>query len=135
MKFSKIQISKQGNFILTLLLIHFIFFGYICNVYEKHITGVQILFLYQIMFNPKSYLSAILLFIIIFIMAFRETFFEYGLRNSIWIIPFIIIMSWIWYWFINQNFDITIIARYWLYPQTYITILLLLGLNFLAGLL
>ncbi|MHA1757484.1 MAG: hypothetical protein ACTSVV_11980 [Promethearchaeota archaeon] len=120
---------------MALLLIHFIFFGYICNVYEKNIAGEQILFLYQIMFSSKSYFSAIILFIIVFFMVFRERFFEYGIRNSFWLVPAIIIMSWVWYWFIIQDFDPTIIGRYWLYLDSYITILSLIGINFLAAIL
>ena len=104
MKF-KIEFSRQGNFILALLLLHFVFFGYLSNVYEKTI-GEGVLFLYQVIFNPISILSGIILFGIVFLMVLRENFYEYGIRNSIWLIPFIIVMSWIWYWFIN-GFDIT----------------------------
>ncbi|MHA1706298.1 MAG: hypothetical protein ACTSUX_09455 [Promethearchaeota archaeon] len=130
----KIDFSRQGNFILTLILIHFIFFGYICNVYEKSI-GLNILFLYRVLFNPYSYLSSIILFVIVFIMAFRETFYEYGIRNSIWLILFIVIESWIWYWIIFKNFDILIIIFYFSNLESYITILSLLGISLLASIL
>ncbi|GAH73850.1 unnamed protein product, partial [marine sediment metagenome] len=46
----EIDISRQSNFIVALLLIHFVFFGFICNIYLKDI-GEEILFLYQILFN------------------------------------------------------------------------------------
>jgi hypothetical protein len=128
MKFKKIEIARQGNFILALILIHFVFFGYLANVYSKSI-GERVLFLYQVMFNPTSYISLIILIIIVFIMVFREKFFEYGIRNSIWLILFIIIESWIWYWFIIESFDITIIGTYFLRIESYITILTLFGIN------
>ena len=130
----KIEFSRQGNFILTLLLIHFLFFGYICNVYEKSI-GLNIFFLHNVLFNSTSYLSAIILFIIVFVMAFRETFYEYGIRNSIWLILFIIIESWIWYWIIFKNFDLFVIIFYFSNLESYITILSLLGINLLASIL
>lgn len=137
MKFKKIEISRQTNFILALLLIHFVFFGYLSNVYQKSI-GEGVLFLYQVMFHPESYLSLIILALIVFIMVFREKFFEYGIRNSIWLIPFIMIESWIWYWFIIGYFDIGIIGAYFLRFESYITILTLFGINvfvaFLAAL-
>lgn len=133
MKFKKIEFARQGNFVLALLLIHFVFFGYICNYFEKDITGEQILYLHRILFNPQTFISLIILFAIVFYVGFREQFFEYGLRNSIWLIPGIIIMSWIWYWFINQEFDPTIIGTYWLHIESYITILTLLGVNLLAA--
>ncbi|TFG23518.1 MAG: hypothetical protein EU533_03085 [Promethearchaeota archaeon] len=128
MKFKKIDFARQTNFILALLLIHFAFFGYLSNVYQKTI-GDGVLFLYQVLFRPESYLSAVILVLIVFVMVFREHFFEYGIRNSIWLIPFIIVQSWIWYWFIIEDFDIGIIGAYFLRIESYITILTLLGLN------
>jgi hypothetical protein len=128
MKIKKIEFARQTNFVLALLLIHFVFFGYLSNVYEKDI-GEGVLFLYQVMFSPESYLSTIILAAIVFLMVFREKFFEYGFRNSIWLIPFIIVQSWIWYWFIIESFDISVIGAYFLRIESYITILTLLGLN------
>lgn len=148
MKFKKIEIARQTNFILALLLIHFLFFGYLSNVFPKledltgevtspanYALGESILFLYQVLFNPQSFLSAIILGLIVFLMAFRERFFEYGIRNSIWLIPFIMIESWIWYWFIIERFDITVIGAYFLRIESYLTILSLLGINITAAVL
>ncbi len=132
MKF-KIEFGRQGNFIVALLLLHFVFFGYICNIYERTV-GEKVLFLYQAMFDPIAILSGILLFGIVFLMVIRENFFEYGIRNSIWLIPFIIVMSWIWYWFIN-GFDIGLIGIYFIRFETYVNILVLLGINLLSALL
>lgn len=129
----KIDFSRQGNFILTLLLIHFLFFGYICFVYGKSI-GENILFFHLILFNPQSFLSLIFLIMIIFILAFRENFFEYGIKNSIWVIPFMIVMSWVWYWFIN-GFNILLIFIYFIRYETYISILTLVAINLSSALL
>jgi hypothetical protein len=68
-------------------------------------------------------------------MVFRERFFEYGIRNSIWLIPFIMVESWIWYWFIIEGFDITVIGAYFLRIESYLTILSLLGINITAAIL
>jgi len=201
MKFKKIEFARQTNFILALLLIHFAFFGYLSNVYEKEI-GEGVLFLYQVLFLPipvslsvfwltiivaliifmgvftfaskieasdKKLLIILLAFIscvliipivitiprflgifilvaipdfsviilagIVFLMAFRERFFEYGIRNSIWLIPFIIVQSWIWYWFIIESFDISVIWGYFTRIESYINIFILLGINILAAIL
>ena len=131
LKLKKIDFSRQGNFILASLLIHFIFFGYICNVYLRTI-GENILFLYQVMFNSTSFYSAIILFILVFIMVFREDFYEYGIRNSIWLVLVIVIESWIWYFFI-VDFDILIIFIYFTRYESYLTILSLVGLNLVAA--
>lgn len=128
---TKIEFSRQGNFILASLLIHFLFFGYICYVYEKSI-GENILFLYKAMFTPTAFFSAIILFFIVFIMVFRESFYEYGIRNSIWLVPLIIIESWIWYFFIIE-FNLALIPLYFTKYESYITILSLLGINLLAA--
>ena len=127
----KIEMSKQGNFIVTILLIYFLFFGYISNVYEEHI-GDNLLFLYQVLFHPSSFLSLVLLIIIVFNMVFREQFFEYGIRNSFWLTPIIIGISWVWYWFTNEyRFDF--LVWYFLRVETYITIATLFCTNLLTA--
>ena len=199
MKFTKIEFARQTNFVFALLLIHFVFFGYLSNVYAKSI-GEGVLFLYQVLFLPipmslsvlwltiivalivcmgilpiaskieasdkklfiilLAFISCVLIipivikfpellgvFIqviipdfsviilagIVFIMVFRERFFEYGIRNSIWLVPIIMVQSWIWYWFVIENFDISVIWGYFLRIESYITILTLLGINILSA--
>ena len=200
MKFKKPEFARQTNFILALLLIHFVFFGYLSNAYEKSI-GEGVLFLYQVLFLPiplplsvlwltiivaliiciwvflliskieasdkKLFIilltfiscfliipivikfpellgiiiqvnilpdfSVIILAAIVFLMVFRESFFEYGIRNSIWLVPFIMVQSWIWYWFIIESFDISVIWTYFLQLESYVTILTLLGINLLVA--
>jgi len=131
----KIEINRQGNFILACLLIHFIFFGYLSNIYAKSI-GENVLFLYNVMFHPRSFLSTIILIIIVFIMVYREEFTEFGIKNSIWLVILIVIESWIWYFFV-VDFNILIIPLYFIRFESYLTMLILLGINlsaaFLAG--
>lgn len=136
MKYSKIEFGRQGNFIFVLLLIHFVFFGYISNTFIDDVgnvtIGTRLLFLYQILFNPSSYLSFILLFGIVFFLVFREQFFEYGIRNSIWLLPFILVESWLWYWII-YGFDITIIGAFFIRIEGWITIASLLSVILTAA--
>ena len=127
----KIDLSRQGNFIVAILLIHFVFFGYLSNIFQKEI-GEKILYLYQIFIDPSSYLSIIILFAIVFVMVFRETFFEYGIRNSIWLTPIIIAQSFIWTW-IMYGFNLTIIGDFFTRYEGYVTILSILGLNLFAA--
>jgi hypothetical protein len=133
MKIAKIDVGRQGNFILAIALLYFLFFGYICNATGKNV-GMQLIFLYQVLFNPTTFLSFIILFAIVFIMASREKFFEYAIRNSIWLIPAIIFMSWFWYWFIN-GFDITVIYIYFVTIEGLLTIASLVCTNLLAAIL
>ncbi|MFX1596798.1 MAG: hypothetical protein ACFFBK_12130 [Promethearchaeota archaeon] len=67
-------------------------------------------------------------------MVFREKFFEYGIRNSIWLTPIIIGQSWMWMWFI-VGFDITLIGEFFINYEGYITIFSILGINLLAAIL
>ncbi|MCK4381973.1 MAG: hypothetical protein KAW66_01640 [Candidatus Lokiarchaeota archaeon] len=134
-----IDISRQGNFIFAVLMIHFVFFGFICNVYEYNI-GLSILYLNQVLFHPifplnslsLSFLSSIILFLIIFFMAYREPFYEYAIRNSIWMTLLIIIQSWIWYWFIN-GFDFVQIGIFFISLEGYLSILIILGINVVSA--
>ena len=134
-----IDISRQGNFIFAVLMIHFVFFGFICNVYEYNI-GLSILYLNQVLFHPifplnslsLSFLSSIILFLIIFFMAYREPFYEYAIRNSIWMTLLIIIQSWIWYWFVN-GFDLVQIGIFFISLEGYLTILIILGINVVSA--
>jgi hypothetical protein len=145
MKFSKIQLGRQGNFILGIILLYFVFFGYITNAYPRFynqaikktvpsIVGQKLIFLYQILFNPSTFLSFIILFAIMFFVAFRESFYEYAIRNSIWYVPAIIIISWIWYW-ILYGFDASVFYIYFIRVEGYITILTLLCTNLFAAIL
>lgn len=131
----KIDISRQGNFLFALLMIHFLFFGFICNVdiYEYNI-GLRILYLNRVLFNPLSFsfLSSIILFFIIFFMAYREHFFEYAIRNSIWMTILIIFQSWIWYWFTN-GFDLIQIGIFFISIEGYLTILIILSINVVSA--
>lgn len=129
----KIDLGRQGNFILAILLSYFIFFGYICNEYKKSI-GDRLVFIYQVIFSPRSIISLILLIIIVFIMAYREKFMEYGIRNSFWLSFIIIGLSFIWYWII-YSFDIMIIGKFFTSYEGYLTIFSLLSINLLTAML
>jgi hypothetical protein len=126
-------------------LLYFVFFGYITNAYPRFynqaikktvpsIVGQKLIFLYQILFNPSTFLSFIILFAIMFFVAFRESFYEYAIRNSIWYVPAIIIISWIWYW-ILYGFDASVFYIYFIRVEGYITILTLLCTNLFAAIL
>ncbi|MFW9939864.1 MAG: hypothetical protein ACFFFT_02395 [Candidatus Thorarchaeota archaeon] len=69
-------------------------------------------------------------------MVFREKFFEFGIRNSIWLTPFIIGQSWFWYIFVNYKLDIFIqIGRFFTSYEGYLTIFSILSINLLAAIL
>ena len=130
MKF-KIEFGRQGNFILAALLTHFVFFGYICLTLPETVR-TRLLFLPQLFFSIDYFWSLIILIAIIFIMGVREKFFEYGIRNSIWLTPVVVLESWFWYWFIN-DFNLTFIIDYFTMVDGYMTIFTILLINFLTA--
>ena len=127
---SKIEASDKKFFIILLAFISGVL---IIPIFLGVFTFPEVLGVFmQVHIIPDF--SVIILAAIVFYMVFKEKFFEYGIRNSIWLIPFIIVQSWIWYWFIIESFDITIIGGYFLRIESYITILTLLGLNIFVAL-
>ena len=131
MKFKKIELGRQGNFLAGIILIFFLFFGYISNVYKKSI-GEELLLLHQVLFNSKTFFAFIILFAIVFYVSYRETFFEYAIRNSIWLIPVVIIISWFWYWMLF-GFDTIVFYIYFVRIEGYLTLLSLLSINLWAA--
>lgn len=136
MKFSRIKLGRQGNFILGLFLIYFLFFGFLSSFFPRTMSGqmtigIRLIFFYQILFNPSTFGSFIILFGIMFFIGYRESFFEYAIRNSIWYVPAIMIMSWFWYWII-YGFDPTVFYIYFIQIEGYLTILSILFINLIA---
>jgi hypothetical protein len=69
-------------------------------------------------------------------MVVREKFFEYGIRNSIWLTLIILGQSWFWYIFINYKLDILLqIGLFFISVEGYLTIFSVLGINLLAAIL
>ncbi len=118
-----IRWNRQGNVIIAFLLLHFVFFGYICYANGRGI-GENLLFLNLILFSPNSFLALPILFVIIFIFVLREDFYEYGIRTSLWFVLILLLESWIWYWF-DSGFDLSAIVRFFTRVDGYLTILTL----------
>lgn len=68
-------------------------------------------------------------------MVFREDFFEYGIRNSLWLIPLVIIESWVWYWFIYDFDFFGLVILYFGTVDGYLTIVSLIIIHLLAAIL
>ena len=127
----KLNISKNGNFLVAILVIHFLFFGYICYVYPEDV-GTNVLYLNLILFRTDSYLSLIILVATVFLMGIREKFFEYGIRNSVWLVPIIVIESWIWYWIIGV-YKVNFFVDYFYNINSYYTIVVLFIIIFFTA--
>jgi len=144
-KKEKIEITKQGNFILSLLGIYFIFFGYICLIYnefisEEGIVSYEIIFLNRIFFSKSTWAASLIVFIIIAFMAFRENFHEYALRYTHYLIIFTFISSFIWHW-MAVEFDLNLILYFFGFKKVdgigrfegYLTIFIVIFLYYLSA--
>ncbi len=96
-----------AKYIIFLLGIHFFFFGYICNTYDK-LPGDNLLFVYLSMFDfaQRWYIPWIALVLCVILMAFTEDFLMVAVKKAIWAVPFIVVSSLFWFWW-NYYFFIT----------------------------
>ena len=129
----RLNLSKHGNLLVVIFFIHFVFFGYICYIYPEN-AGTKVIYLNQTLFETESFISLIILVVAVFLMGINEKFFEYGIRNSIWLVPIIVIESWIWYWIINV-YQVNFFVDYFLNLNSYFTILVLFCVIFITAVL
>jgi len=136
--------TKTGRFIVSLLVVHFLFFGAIANIYGKDVDD-KVLFVFKSFFSASSWYTIFILIIILSGIAFSEDLLVDGVKNCLKIVPFIIISSIMWH-LINGlgNFDLAIQWRL-LYPfrdyfiswEGYVNIVILLiitvGSSILGG--
>ncbi|WP_457558602.1 hypothetical protein [Candidatus Harpocratesius sp.] len=79
-------------------------------------------------------LTSLLIFIFIGIyQSYRENFVVYSIKNNIWTVPFIIIISWIWTAINARELIFTTIGRYFSSWEGYVNILVLLVVYTFAG--
>ena len=136
--------TKVGKFIICLLVVHFLFFGTIANIYGKEV-GDKVLFVFKSFFSASSWYTLFILIIILIGIAFSEDFLVDGVKICLRIVPFIIISSIMWH-MINGfgNFDVVWywkilnpIIAYFVSWEGYVNIIILLiisvGSSILGG--
>lgn len=130
----KIDVGRQTNFIIALLLLYFVFFGLICNTLGRDV-GTDLIYVYKTF--PAVYfgLPILVLFGICFFLAYSENLWIYGIKNALWLVPLTVVLSWTWYWVIG-GFSFTVLGWYFGSIHGYLNILVLGAINFggaLAG--
>ena len=136
--------AKTGKLIITLLVVHFFFFGIIANIFGKDV-GDKVLFIYKSFFSASSWFTLLILILIFIGIAFSEDFLVDGVKNCLRIVPFIVLSSIIWF-MINGlgNFDVALVTRllkpfadYFVSWEGYVNIVILLiisvGSSILGG--
>ena len=79
-------------------------------------------------YTRSFFLGAILLFIVCFIMTYKEDIPHYGIRASIWLVPTIIVEGFIFY-YIMFGFSLEPFILQFAYFEGYLNILILIGLT------
>jgi hypothetical protein len=137
--FIKFDIRRQGPLIMGLLAIFYGYFGIICNLVMVDEYGYPIQYIdweqeYLLIYTFETYirtyfLPVILLFFICFIITYKEEIPHYGLKHALWFVPYIIAISFIWYWVISgfSSEPFILLFAHW---KGYVNILLLLAINF-----
>ncbi len=103
-----LDFAVVGKYIVFLLAIHFFFFGYISNTYNKT-PGDKLLFVFLAMFDFQAkywYFSLLVIILCVVVMAFSEDFLMVAVKKALWAGPYIIISSILWYWW-NYYFFVT----------------------------
>ncbi|NHJ19356.1 MAG: hypothetical protein EAX91_00325 [Candidatus Lokiarchaeota archaeon] len=80
------------------------------------------------------FLGAILVFIVCFILTYKEDIPHYGIRASIWLIPTIIVEGFIFY-FVMFGFSLEPFVLQFAHIEGYLNILILIGLTLSGSLL
>ena len=147
---TRISIVESAVFIITVILIYFFVYGYIANVYEKY-PGDHLLFIYKAFFSNYtlvkyeniwdrelsyvSYYSVFIFLAIMLLQGYKENFLVYALKNAIWVVPVMMILSWVWYAINYQMNLFIVIGMYFSDIDGYINIVILLALSMGASLL
>lgn len=127
--------AKSANFVLGMGLIYTLFFGFICNSGKSLIQqdpGNKLLFVYTAFFNSDpltlnnlnipeivEWIEIIPLWTSIFVVigigiiqSYREDFLIVAVKKNIWMVSFIVGLSWIWFAF---NYQMNIFIVIWRY--------------------
>jgi hypothetical protein len=110
--------GRQGKFFIAISLVFFGFFGIIQEAYGRLIYE-QLIWLWMafpqvdkwlfsgvFQFIPEEanfigIIPVLILFLICFLITYMEDVYLYGIRLSLWLVPIIIGISILWYYYIN----------------------------------
>jgi hypothetical protein len=103
----KIDWGRQGGVILAYIVVMLGYYGIVANIVMVDELGRWISYLDMdrtIIFWPFEvymqtfFLPVLLLFFICFLLTYKEDIPHYGIKSSIWLVPFIIAQAFMLYW-------------------------------------
>ena len=136
----KIDWGRQGGVVFAYIIIFFGYYGIIANIlmhddgndwfsFVNISDSVIIMLFWTYEFYLTSYfLPCILLFVICFWLTFKEDIPHYGIKASLWLVPFIIFEGFLFY-FIMFGFSFEPFNLQFAFFKGYINIIIMLGIN------
>ena len=134
--------GRQGGVIALYIVVLLGYYGIIANTVMFDQYGDWISFTVMnrsiLIYTFQSYvqsffLPAVLLFLVSFLLTYKEEIYQYGLKASIWIVPLLIAEGFIFY-FIMFGFSAEPFLWQFMTFEGYLNILILFGLLLLGSL-
>ena len=136
----KIDWGRQGGVILAYVIVLLGFYGIIANTilidrfgnWISHNEMDRTLLIWPFLtYIQTFFLPLLLLFFISFLLTYKEDIFHYGIKASLWLVPFIVAQGFIFYWIMfGLSFEPFILQ--FLFVDGYVNVLILFG-TALAG--
>ncbi len=129
----KVDWGRQGGLIVGYIVVLLGYYGIIANTIMFNQYGEWISFLEMnksiLIYTYQSYIQsfffpAILLLLVSFLLTYKEDVPQYGVKASIWIVPFLIIEGFVFY-FIMFGFSLEPLILQFTTLEGYINILIL----------
>ena len=134
--------GRQGGVIFGYIVVILGYFGIIANTimfdqYGRWISFTEmnrsiLIYTYQ-SYVQSFFMPAIILLLVSFVLTFKEDIPQYGVKASIWIVPFLIMEGFIFY-FIMFGFSMEPFIWQFMTLEGYLNILILYGILLLGSL-
>jgi hypothetical protein len=131
----KIDWGRQGGVILGYTIVLLGFFGIIANTilidrfgnWISHNEMDRTILIWPFLtYIQNFFLPLILLFFISFFLTYKEDIFHYGIKASLWLVPFIVAQGFVFYWIMfGLSFEPFILQ--FLFLEGYVNVLILFG--------
>jgi len=139
----KVDWGRQGGAVFAYIIIFFGYYGIIANIlmydegndwfsFSNIGDSVKMMLFWTYEFYQMSFfLPCLLLYIICFWLTYKEEIPHYGIRASLWLVPFIIFEGFLFY-YIMFGYSIEPFYLQFAFFKGYLNIIIILGIN-LAG--
>jgi hypothetical protein len=150
--FFHVDWGRQGTVIIAYIIVLLGYFGIVANIILVDERGLWIpftemdptvLFWTYKVYSQTFYLPLLLLFFICFLLTYKEDIPHYGIKASLWLVPSLIIESFLWYWImlviqcrLEPNMGFCILDRFakpfiyqFAHGEGYLNILILYGIT------